>query len=63
MRRFLITFIATAVFSLQIIPIASSNDSDYQKTIDSHKLIGLPDAQALGYDGAGQTIVIIDDGN
>ena len=40
-----------------------SNNIDFQKTIDSYNLIGLSTAQKDGWDGTGQTIVVIDDGN
>lgn len=43
---------------------SSSADSiDLQKTLDSHKLIGLSEAKSLNLTGEGQTIVFIDDGH
>lgn len=63
MKRLITTFALATIISGLSAPIAGSNDIDYQKTVESHALIGLPEARNLGYDGTGQTIVVIDDGN
>ena len=49
--------------SLLAIKPSSANNLEFQKTIESHNLIGLSKAQQDGWDGTGQTIVVIDDGN
>jgi hypothetical protein len=62
MKRLIPITTVFLLISAQIGPAAVSSDLDFQKTVGSHALIGLPQAQNLGYDGQGQTIVIIDDG-
>ncbi len=42
---------------------SSANSVDFQKTIESFNFIGLSNVQRDGWDGTGQTIVVIDDGN
>lgn len=63
MKRLLVFLAVITITLTSLNPIANANDLEFQKTINSHALIGLPEARGLGYDGAGQTIVIIDDGN
>ena len=63
MKRLIFAVVFSILFSFSVAPFANSNDLDYQKTVDAHTLIGLSEARDLGYDGSGQIIVIIDDGN
>jgi len=62
MRTKIIIFLLVAS-SLVAIKPSSANNIDFQKTIDSYNLIGLSQVQKDGWDGTGQTIVVIDDGN
>jgi subtilisin family serine protease len=61
--RLKIIIFLLAASSLVAIKPSSANNIDFQKTIDSYNLIGLSTAQKDGWDGTGQTIVVIDDGN
>ena len=57
-----ITFLALCTVFATNVKTSSANSIDFQKTVESHKLIGLPDAKAMNLRGEGQTIVFIDDG-
>ena len=59
--RIMICFLITS--SLLAIKPSSANNIDFKKTVDSYNLIGLSKVQNDGWDGTGQTIVVIDDGN
>lgn len=62
MRLRIVIYVLIASSLLAIMP-SSANNIDFQKTIDSYNLIGLSKIQNDGWDGTGQTIVVIDDGN
>ena len=49
--------------SLVAVGPSSADNAEFQKTIDSYSVIGLSQVQKDGWDGTGQTIVVIDDGN
>ena len=58
-----IIFCILVISSLSPLVPLSANSIEYQKTIASYNLIGLSKVQSDGWDGTGQAIVVIDDGN
>lgn len=60
--RATLSLISIFVLLATSVETSSANSIDFEKTIESHKLVGLPDAKAMNLTGEGQTIVFIDDG-
>lgn len=60
--RTLISLITVLLVFLTSVKNSSANTLDFELTVRSHQLIGLPDARAMNLTGDGQTIVFIDDG-